>query len=128
MKKLIRRQRRRREARPLTSQAPVATSSSDKVALRLQGASPTTLQVDVGEDGSADFSFDRSTFTGIDVDAGGGDDDVRVDQSGGPFTDETVTIDGGSGDDTLIGGSGADVFEGGPGDDFVDGNIGADQA
>jgi Ca2+-binding RTX toxin-like protein len=178
MKKLIRRQRRRREARPLTSQAPVATSSigkveprpivvialsaaflalvlafgsspahaaykasvqngtlringdgaSDKLALRLQGASPTTLQVDVGEDGSADFSFDRSTFTAIDVDAGGGDDDVRVDQSGGPFTDETVTIDGGSGDDTLIGGSGADVFEGGPGDDFVDGNIGADQA
>jgi len=100
--------------------------ASDKLALRL--GSPTTLQVDVGEDGSADFEFDRSTFTAIDVDAGGGDDDVRVDQSGGTFTDETVTIDGGSGDDTLIGGSGADIFDGGSGDDFVDGNIGADEA
>src|SRR4051794_29575590 len=100
--------------------------ASDKLALRL--GSPTTLQVDVGEDGSADFEFDRSTFDAIHVDAGSGDDEVRIDQSGGTFTDEAVTIDGGPGDDTLIGGSGADNFDGGSGDDFVDGNIGADRA
>ena len=103
-------------------------SASDKLVLRLQPGSPGTLQADVGADGSADFSFDRTTFTAIDVEAGGGDDDVRIDQSGGVFTDEAVTMNGGGGDDTLIGGAGAETFIGGAGEDFVDGNIGADQA
>jgi len=103
-------------------------SASDKLALRLQPGSPTTLVVDVDQNGTADFSFDRTTFTAIDVRAGAGADDVRVDQSGGAFTDEAITIDGGSGDDTLIGGAGAETFVGGAGEDFVDGNIGADRA
>jgi Ca2+-binding RTX toxin-like protein len=102
--------------------------ASDKLALRLQAGSPGTLQVDVGEDGTADFSFDRSTFTAIDVEAGGGDDEVVVDQSNGTFTDEALTIDGGGGNDTLLGGDGNDVLVGGGGNDFVDGNRGADQA
>ncbi|HEV8459567.1 MAG TPA: calcium-binding protein [Gaiellaceae bacterium] len=102
--------------------------ASDKLALRLQAGSPSILQVDVGNDGTADFTFDRTTFTAIDVEAGGGDDELRIDQSGGLFTDEAVTLNGGAGDDTLIGGSGADVLVGGPGDDFAVGNIGADQA
>ena len=102
--------------------------ASDKLALRLDGGSPSILQVDVGDDGTADFSFDRTTFTAIDVEAGGGDDRLRVDQSNGLFTDDAVTLRGGAGDDTLIGGDGADVLNGGPGNDFVDGNRGADQA
>jgi predicted ester cyclase len=102
--------------------------ASDKLALRLQGGAPNVLQVDVGEDGATDFSFDRTAFTAVDVEAGGGDDEVRVDQSGGTFTDEAVTLNGGGGDDTLIGGAGAETFGGGAGDDFVDGNIGADTA
>ena len=44
--------------------------ASDKLVLRLQSGSPTTLEVDVGGDGTADFSFDRSTFTAINVEAG----------------------------------------------------------
>jgi len=103
-------------------------SASDKLVLRLQPGSPGTLQADVGADGSAEFSFDRTTFTAIDVEAGGGDDDVRIDQSGGTFTDESVTMNGGAGDDTLIGGAGAETFIGGAGEDFADGNIGADRA
>jgi len=103
-------------------------AASDKLALRLQPGAPTVLQVDVGEDGTADFSFDRTTFTAIDVEAAGGDDEVRVDQSGGTFTDEAVTLNGGGGNDTLIGASGAETFVGGSGDDFVDGNQGADTA
>ncbi len=103
-------------------------SASDKLVLRLQPGSPGTLQADVGADGSAEFSFDRTTFTAIDVEAGAGDDDVRIDQSGGAFTDESVTMNGGAGDDTLIGGAGAETFIGGTGEDFADGNIGADQA
>jgi Ca2+-binding RTX toxin-like protein len=102
--------------------------ASDKLALRLQGGSPTILQVDVGDDGTADFSFDRTTFTAVDVQAGGGEDQLRIDQSGGTFTDEAVSLNGGAGNDTLIGGAGADTLAGGPGDDFVDGNIGADTA
>jgi hemolysin type calcium-binding protein len=100
--------------------------ASDKLSLRL--GAPTVLQVDVGQDGTADFSFDRTTFTAIDVEAAGGDDEVRVDQSGGVFTDEAITINGGAGNDTLIGAAGNETFLGGGGDDFVDGNIGADTA
>jgi RTX calcium-binding nonapeptide repeat (4 copies) len=103
-------------------------SADDKLGLRLRGGAPGTLEVDVGEDGTADFAFDRSTFTAIDVEAGPGDDEVRIDQSGGLFTDEDITIDGGAGNDTLIGGSGAETFKGGVGDDLVDGNQGADIA
>src|SRR5262245_4322177 len=102
--------------------------ASDTLALRLQTGSPNTLVVDVDEDGTADFSFDRTMFTAIDVHAGGGDDEVRVDQSGGAFTDEALTINAGAGDDTLIGGSGDETFAGRGGDDVVDGNGGADTA
>jgi hypothetical protein len=34
-------------------------AASDKLDPRLQPSVPTTLQVDVGADGTADFSFDR---------------------------------------------------------------------
>jgi Ca2+-binding RTX toxin-like protein len=103
-------------------------AASDKLSLRLAPGAPNTLQLDVGDDGTADFSFDRTTFTAIAVDAGRGDDEVRIDQSGGSFTDEAITLNGGDGDDRMIGGSGAETFFGGRGDDFVDGNVGADTA
>ena len=74
--------------------------SSDKLALRLQAGVPTVLEVDVGDNGTADASFDRGLFTGISVSAGGGNDRVRVDQANGTFTDESITIDGGPGNDT----------------------------
>jgi Ca2+-binding RTX toxin-like protein len=102
--------------------------ASDKLALRLQAGVPTVLDVDVGDDGTAEVSFDRSLFTAINVSAGGGNDLVRIDQSNGAFTDEAITIDGGSGNDTLLGGDGADFLIGGPGNDFFDGNRGDDVA
>ena len=43
--------------------------AADKLALRLLAAGPNTLVVDVGDDGSADFLFDRTTFTDITVTA-----------------------------------------------------------
>jgi len=102
--------------------------ASDKLALRLSPTDPNTLQVDVGEDGTVDFSFDRSTFAAIDVQAGGGDDEVRVDDSFGSFADDALTIDGGAGNDTLIGGDGNDVLIGGTGNDTVIGGRGSDTA
>ena len=102
--------------------------ASDRLALRLQAGVPTVLDVDVGDDGTADVSFDRSLFTAINVTAGGGNDLVRIDQSNGIFTDEAITIDGGVGNDTLLGGDGADFLIGGAGNDFFDGNRGDDVA
>jgi hypothetical protein len=63
--------------------------ASDKLALRLSATDPNTLQVDVGDDGTVDFSFDRSMFTAINVQAGGGDE-VRVDDSFGSFANDAL--------------------------------------
>src|SRR4051795_11110636 len=93
--------------------------ASDKVALF---ADPTNLVVDVGEDGTADFTFARSAFTAVSVTAGGGDDEVRI--QGLPL--DGVTVDGGAGDDTLLGGPAAESLIGGSGNDLIDGNQGAD--
>jgi Ca2+-binding RTX toxin-like protein len=104
-------------------------AASDHLALRLQSGAPNILQVDVGDDGTADFAFDRSQFDHISVDAGPGDDVVRIDQTFGVFTDtEITTLNGGKGNDTLIGGSGSETLIGGPGADVVDGNQGSDTA
>ena len=103
--------------------------SAERIALRLSALDPNQLQVDFGDDRSADFSFDLGTFRVIDVTAGNGDDTVRIDQVNGTFTTtESTSIDGGNGDDILLGGSGAERFFGGNGDDSVDGNAGADSA
>lgn len=100
---------------------------ADRIALRLEAGVPTHLQVDFGDDGTADATFDRATFDRILVQAGRGDDTVRIDDVNGTFTDtESTTIAGGRGDDTLIGGGGNELLLGGPGDDVADGNRGAD--
>jgi RTX calcium-binding nonapeptide repeat (4 copies) len=105
------------------------TNEGDKIALRLKAGDPGTLQVDVGDDGSADFSFQREDIERIDVKARRGDDLVRIDESNGAFTDAIPTkLDGGDGIDNLIGGSGAETFLGGYGNDSIDGNRGNDLA
>jgi Ca2+-binding RTX toxin-like protein len=104
------------------------TAASDKIVLRLQAGNPV-LQVDVGDDGSADFSFERSRIAKIAVDAQAGDDLVRIDESNGAFTDTIpTTIDGGDGNDTIAGGKGAETLLGGNGNDVIDGNGGNDLA
>src|SRR5207248_7664919 len=105
------------------------TEASDKIALRLRAGDPGTLEVDVGDDGSADFSFDRNKITKIDVDARTGDDLVRIDDSNGAFTDTIpTTVDGGDGNDTIAGGKGSELLLGGEGNDSIDGNGGNDLA
>jgi Ca2+-binding RTX toxin-like protein len=98
-------------------------SASDKVALI---ATPTQLIGDVGEDGTADFTFDRSAFNTLNFNAGAGNDEIRL--QGLPLDGVAVTLDGDLGKDSLFGGPGAETLIGGPGNDFVDGNIGADIA
>lgn len=92
--------------------------ASDKLVL---AADATNLVLDVGADGTIDFTFPRSSFTAVSVAAGGGDDDVRVQGLLG-----NLTVDGGAGDDTLFGGPSADTLLGGTGNDLVDGQQGTD--
>jgi Ca2+-binding RTX toxin-like protein len=102
---------------------------ADTVALRLAAGDPNTVQVDVGGNGSADFSFARGDITAIDLNTGDGSDAVRVDDSNGAFTTTIpTTIAGGDGADSLTGGAGAETFRGGDGNDAVDGGRGADTA
>jgi hypothetical protein len=105
------------------------TDASDRIALRLQAGYPGVLQVDVGDDGSADFSFDRARVANIAVDAAEGNDNVRIDETNGVFTDSIpTTIDGGAGDDTIAGGKGVETLLGSDGNDSIDGNGGNDLA
>jgi hypothetical protein len=105
------------------------TRADDAIALRLKAGDPGTLQVDVGDDGSADFSFARAGVARILVRARAGNDRVRIDDGNGAFTDTIPTvISGGSGDDRLAGGRGNETFLGGSGNDSIDGNGGNDLA
>ena len=106
----------------------VGTGHGDRIALRLEAGTTDTLEVDFGDDGSADRSFDRNRFSRIAVFAGSGNDRFRVDQVNGLFADEAITVYGGSGNDVLDGGDGVERFFGGSGRDAVDGNRGNDTA
>jgi Ca2+-binding RTX toxin-like protein len=106
----------------------IATPGADQLALRLAAGDPNTLQVDFGDDGSADQTFSRSTFSRINVLLRSGDDQFRVDQVNGPFADEAVTVAAAGGDDTVIGGDGNDSVLGASGNDTFDGNRGVDTA
>jgi len=105
-----------------------------RVALRLKAGDPSRIEVDAGDDGSADFSFDRARVHSIDVKMGDGNDSARIDDANGAFTDSIfTTIAGGDGNDTLEGGqvqvaAENETFDGGDGNDSVDGGKGNDIA
>jgi RTX calcium-binding nonapeptide repeat (4 copies) len=101
---------------------------SDRIVLRLQAGDSGVLQLDVGDNGSADFAFAREDIARIEFDAADGDDLVRIDESNGAVADIPTIIDGGSGADNLAGGSGAELLLGGDGNDSIDGNRGNDVA
>ena len=103
------------------------TEANDAIALRLAAGNPTVLQVDLGDNGTADFSFPRAAIKSISVEARGGNDRVRIDDANGTFTDAIPTrIAGGPGNDTIAGGVGREMLIGGPGNDTIDGNGGND--
>jgi RTX calcium-binding nonapeptide repeat (4 copies) len=107
----------------------LGTEGADKIALRLAPGRPDVLQVDAGDDRTPDFSIHLEPIDAITVDAGPGDDVVRIDDTNGAFTSSfPTTIAGGDGNDTLLGGSGAELFLGGAGNDAIDGNGGSDTA
>ena len=99
-------------------------SANNKIALFNQAAS---IAIDLGADGTAEFTADRTAFTKVEVKGGNGDDELTVANAGGAL-DLPITLDGGNGNDSLRGAAGAETLIGGSGDDFADGNIGADTA
>jgi Ca2+-binding RTX toxin-like protein len=99
------------------------TRGNDKITLR-RGARGR-LVVDVRDNGTADFSFLRSRFRRIVVNAGGGNDVLRIDESRGAFTNtERTTLNGQAGVDTLIGGSFRETLRGGTENDSFTWNAG----
>ena len=105
------------------------TQAPDKIALRLKAGDAGVLEVDAGDDRSAEFSFARADVARIVVNGRAGSDSLRIDESNGVFTDKIpTTLNGGAGNDTLIGGSGNERLLGGAGNDTIDGNRGADVA
>jgi len=107
--------------------AVTGTVNDDSIALRLKTGDPNTLEVDVDDNGSADFSFPRADIAELDVFARAGNDLVRIDETNGAFTTTIpTTLDGGAGDDELLGGAGAVTLQGGPGRDKLIGGNGAE--
>src|SRR5829696_6622398 len=63
------------------------SAGKDAVALRLKAGDLNRIQIDVGNDDSADFAVPRQAVKRIAVEARGGDDLVRIDDANGIFTD-----------------------------------------
>jgi Ca2+-binding RTX toxin-like protein len=74
----------------------------------------------------APFSLDIGTSEKLVLNANGGNDTASA--GNGLAALIQITMDGGTGDDTILGGDGNDFLFGGDGNDFVDGNRGADTA
>jgi hypothetical protein len=110
--------------------------AANSVALRLRAGDASVIQVDAGDNGSADFSFDRARVDAIKVKLGAAGDSARIDDSNGAFTGPATptTIAGGRGNDSLQGGqvvaaaNQVETYKGGDGDDAVDGGRGNDVA
>jgi Ca2+-binding RTX toxin-like protein len=74
----------------------------------------------------APFTLDVGTTENIVVNMNGGNDSFSA--TGNLAALIKVTVDGGTGNDTILGSNGDDVLRGGADNDFIDGNGGADIA
>jgi len=74
----------------------------------------------------APFSIDIGTSENLVLNANGGNDAFSA--TGNLAALIKITVDGGTGEDTILGSNGIDVLLGGDGDDFVDGQQGNDVA
>src|SRR5690606_35880963 len=74
----------------------------------------------------APFALDIGTSEEFVLNANGGSDSFSATRNLAALIG--VTVDGGTGDDTLLGSNGADVLIGGDDNDFIDGQQGSDVA
>ena len=105
----------------------LGTAKSDKITLRLKPRDRSRLQVDVGGNGSAEFTFKRSAFKRIVVHGASGADRLSINERYGVFTgSEATSVFGDTGNDVLRSGSAAERLFGGIGNDTIDGKRGND--
>jgi Ca2+-binding RTX toxin-like protein len=105
----------------------LGTARSDRITLRLKPGNKSRLQVDVGGNGSAEFTFKRSAFNRIVVRGASGADALSIDERYGVFTDsEATSLFGDTSNDLLRAGSAAERLFGGLGNDMIDGKRGND--
>jgi Ca2+-binding RTX toxin-like protein len=105
----------------------LGTAKSDKITLRLKPGNKSRLQVDVGGNGSAEFTFKRSAFNRIVVHGASGADTLSINERNGVFTNtEATRLFGDTGNDLLRSGSAAERLFGGTGNDSIDGKRGND--
>jgi Ca2+-binding RTX toxin-like protein len=105
----------------------LGTAGDNRITLRLKPGNKTRLQVDVGANGSAEFTFKRSAFNRIVVHGAAGADALSINESYGLFTgSEATSLFGDTGNDLLRGGSATERLFGGSGSDTIDGKRGRD--
>ena len=105
----------------------LGTAGNDRITLRLKPGNKSRLQVDVGGNGSAEFTFKRSAFNRIVVHGASGADALSINESYGVFTgSEATSLFGDTGNDLLRSGSAAERLFGGIGNDTIDGKRGND--
>jgi Ca2+-binding RTX toxin-like protein len=82
----------------------LGTKGNDRITLRLKPGDRSRLQVDVGSNGSADFTFKRKAFSRIIAHGGSGADVLSVNESFGVFVNtEATTLFGDAGSDLVVG-------------------------
>jgi Ca2+-binding RTX toxin-like protein len=105
----------------------LGTAKSERITLRLKPRDRSRLQVDVGGNGSAEFTFKRSAFSRIVVHGASGADALSISERFGVFTNgEATSLFGDAGNDLLRSGSAAERLFGGIGNDTIDGKRGSD--
>jgi Ca2+-binding RTX toxin-like protein len=105
----------------------LGTAKNDRITLRLKPRNKSRLQVDVGSNGSAEFTFKRSAFNRVVVHGGSGADALSINERNGVFTgSEATSLFGDAGNDLLRSGSAAERLFGGIGNDTIDGKRGND--
>ncbi len=97
--------------------------SNDTIVLRQDPVSPGLVHVLVN--GLTIAGFSLADTTSVTINGLGGNDTLTVDESYGAIN-IPITLNGGTGNDTLTGGSGNDRLDGGAGGDILNGNGGDD--
>jgi Ca2+-binding RTX toxin-like protein len=92
--------------------AEVFTATANGVRVRFDRLNPAPFSIDIG------------TSEALVLNANGGDDSFSA--TGNLAALIQITVDGGTGNDTLLGSNGADILRGGDDNDFIDGQQGND--
>jgi Ca2+-binding RTX toxin-like protein len=116
-----------------TGPLPVTADGGDGADTTTYKGSADADQIGIARNGIAAVAvftnsgvLNNTAVENVDVQGVGGDDTIAGQNGIGQLTQ--LTLDGGSGNDTVRGGDGNDLLLGGSGNDVVDGNIGSDTA